>query len=127
MTATKRPLSPHLQVYRLPLVALLSITHRITGVALAGGAVLLALWLGSAAYGPTVYNTVNDAVGSIPGKVVLFGFSAAFYFHLSNGIRHLFWDAGKGFELPTARATSRWVVAATIVLTLATWAVGLAH
>ncbi len=125
MTASKRPLSPHLQVYRLPLLAILSITHRITGVALAAGAVLLAVWLGAAAYGPDAYATVNGLLGSLLGRLVLFGFTAAYFFHLANGIRHLFWDAGKGFDLKTAQATSRWVIGAAVVLTLATWAIGL--
>jgi len=125
MTVSKRPLSPHLSVYRLPLVSLLSITHRATGVALSAGALLLALWLGAAAYGHDAYTAVNGVVASVFGRLILFVFTAAYFFRLSNGIRHLFWDAGKGFELARTRANNRLVIGATLVLTLATWAFGL--
>jgi succinate dehydrogenase / fumarate reductase cytochrome b subunit len=125
MTSSDRPLSPHLQIYRLPLVAILSITHRISGVALSAGTLLLAIWLGSAAYGPDSFNLISEFMGSWLGLVILFGFSAAFYFHLCNGVRHLLWDTGRGFELSTVRASNRLVIAAAVLLTLATWVVGL--
>jgi succinate dehydrogenase / fumarate reductase cytochrome b subunit len=125
MTSSRRPLSPHLQVYRLPLVALLSITHRVTGVALVGGAVLLALWLGSAAYGAAAFEQFSRLLGSPLGLLVLFGFTVAFYYHLCNGIRHLFWDVGRGYALVDANRSGRLMVAATIALTVVTWAVGL--
>jgi succinate dehydrogenase / fumarate reductase cytochrome b subunit len=125
MTSSSRPLSPHLQVYRLPLVAVLSITHRITGVALSAGTLLLAIWLGSAAYGPDAFDQVSDLLGSWLGLLILFGFTLAFYFHLCNGIRHLTWDVGRGFELPTVRRSNRLVILGTLLLTLLTWAIGL--
>ena len=125
MTTSNRPLSPHLQVYRLPLVAVLSITHRITGVALSAGTILLVLWLGSAAYGPDAFDLFSDLMGSPIGLLVLFGFSLAFYYHLCNGIRHLVWDMGKGFELPTVQRSNRLVILGTILLTALTWYVGL--
>jgi len=125
MTSSDRPLSPHLQIYRLPLVAVMSITHRITGVALTAGTLLLAIWLGSAAYGPDSFNLVSEFLGSWFGLLILFGFSAAFYYHLCNGVRHLLWDAGRGFELPTVQRSNRLVIAAALLLTAATWAIGL--
>ncbi|MTJ81790.1 MAG: succinate dehydrogenase, cytochrome b556 subunit [Telmatospirillum sp.] len=125
MTPRARPLSPHLHNYRFPLVALMSISHRITGVALGLGTILLAYWLGSAAYGPAAFNEASGVLGSLPGRVVLFGFSFALFYHLANGIRHLFWDVGLGFELATARRSGVWVIGAAVVLTLGTWALAL--
>ena len=127
MNPTNRPLSPHLQIYRLPLVALLSITHRITGVALSAGTILLVIWLGSAAYGPEAYDQVSACLASPFGMIVLFGFSAAFYYHLCNGIRHLVWDFGRGFELPTVARSNKLVLLGAVVLTAATWAYALLH
>lgn len=122
---TNRPLSPHLQIYRLPLVALLSITHRITGVALSAGTILLVIWLGAAAYGPEAYDQVSACLASPFGMIVLFGFSLAFNYHLCNGIRHLVWDIGKGFELDSVRLSNVLVLIGTVVLTAGTWAVAL--
>jgi succinate dehydrogenase / fumarate reductase cytochrome b subunit len=127
MTSLNRPLSPHLQVYRLPLVAILSITHRITGVALSAGTILLAIWLGSAAYGPEAYDQVSALLGSPVGLIILFGFSAAFYYHLCNGVRHLVWDVGQGFELATVRRSNVLVLIGAAVLTIGTWAIALIH
>lgn len=125
MTSRTRPLSPHLQVYRLPMLALMSITHRATGVALSFGLILLAYWLGAAAYGPAAYATAASLIGSPIGYLVLFGFTVALYYHLSNGIRHLLWDAGWGFEIPQAYKSGYIVLAATAALTVVTWAIGL--
>jgi succinate dehydrogenase / fumarate reductase cytochrome b subunit len=125
MTSSNRPLSPHLQIYRLPLVALLSILHRATGVALVGGALLLVYWLGSAAYGPAAYERASALLGSFLGRLVLLGFTAALYYHLCNGIRHLFWDVGRGYDLATANRSGRLVIAAAALLTVLTWAIGL--
>lgn len=127
MTPSNRPLSPHLQIYRLPLVALMSISHRITGVALAAGTLLLALWLGAAAYGPDSFDLVSDLLGSWLGMLILFGFSVAFNYHLCNGLRHLVWDAGRGFALTTVKTSNRLVLAGTVLLTAATWIFGLAQ
>lgn len=121
-----RPLSPHLQVYRLPLTALASISHRITGVALGLGTVLLAWWLIAAASGPAAYDRFQACAGSWAGLVVLFGFTAALFFHLLNGIRHLFWDAGWGLEKIQAHQGSIAVLAGTAGLTVAVWLVALA-
>lgn len=121
-----RPLSPHLQVYRLPLTALASISHRATGVALGLGTVLLAWWLIAAASGPEAYDSFQACAGSWLGLLILFGFTAALMFHLLNGIRHLFWDAGWGFEKAQAHQGSIAVLAGAAGLTVLVWLVALA-
>ena len=119
-----RPLSPHLQVYKPQLTSILSILHRMTGVALAGGTLLLVWWLIAAATGPAAFNTVQMVIGSWIGRLCLFGWSFALFYHLCNGIRHLFWDMGKGFELPTV-VTSGWaVVIISFALTGIAWVWG---
>jgi succinate dehydrogenase / fumarate reductase cytochrome b subunit len=124
-TLVRRPLSPHLQVYRLPLVALTSIANRITGVALCAGLLLMVWWLAAAAAGPGPFAAVQGFIGTWLGLLMLFGWTAALMYHALNGIRHLIWDAGFGYELPTAIATGRLVVAASIGLTLLVWLIGL--
>ena len=124
MPARDRPLSPHLEVYRPQLTSVLSITHRMTGVALALGTLLLVYWLIAVASGPAAYDTAQGLIGSVLGRLLLFGWSAALFFHLCNGIRHLFWDAGYGLELPTLYRSGWTVVAATCVLTLVAWVGG---
>ena len=120
-----RPLSPHLQIYRLPLTAIMSISHRATGVALSVGTLLLLYWLVSAALGPTAFATAQSVIGSWFGRLLLFGWSVALFYHLSNGLRHLLWDAGYGFTLPEVDRANIAVLGATAVLTLATWIAGL--
>lgn len=124
--AKSPPLSPHLQVYKPQLTSGMSIFHRITGVALVFGLLLVTYWLGAAATGLDVYATAQDLIGSILGQAVLFGFSLALYYHLLNGIRHLFWDFGYGLELKTAYASGYGVLIATGVLTILTWIVAYA-
>ena len=121
MAARTRPLSPHLQVYRFPLVAIMSITHRVTGVALAVGTILLAAWLGSGAYSPAAYAGMSAFLGSWLGYLLLFGWSVALYYHLCNGVRHLFWDIGKGFALTDVHRANGIVLAAVALLTVVTW------
>lgn len=116
-----RPLSPHLQVYRLPLAAWLSISHRITGVGLTLGTLLLTWWVAAAAYGPDAYATFADFVGSPLGYLILFGFSVALFFHLCNGIRHLLWDAGKNFSIENTKRSNAFVIAGTVILTVIAW------
>lgn len=125
MTTRARPLSPHLQIYRFPLVMMMSGMHRMTGIVLAVGAVLLAAWLGSAAYGPRTYALMSAFWGSWFGYLLLFGWSVALYWHLCTGIRHLFWDIGKGFDLTTVRKTNVLVLLGVAALTVITWAVAL--
>jgi succinate dehydrogenase / fumarate reductase cytochrome b subunit len=121
MANTKRPLSPHLQVYRPQITSMLSILHRITGVALAVGTLLFSYWLISATYGPEKFATAQSVMGSWFGQLVLWGFTFTLFYHLGNGVRHLAWDAGLGFDLDKLRV-SGWLVvlfaAAMTVLTL---------
>ena len=116
-----RPLSPHLQIYRLPLAAVLSITHRITGVGLTLGMVLLTYWIVSAAYGPEAYGAFTKLLTTWVGYLILFGFSVALFYHLCNGIRHLFWDAGMNYEIAETKRANVIVLLGTIVLTAAAW------
>lgn len=125
MTSRNRPLSPHLQIYRLPLLALISITHRGTGIALSAGMILLAYWLIAAATGPEAFAAASAFLGSPIGTLLLFVFSLSLFYHLANGIRHLLWDAGFGFELGQAYRSGYAVIAAAILLTVLTWAIGL--
>jgi succinate dehydrogenase / fumarate reductase cytochrome b subunit len=126
MSTSNRPLSPHLQVYRPQLTSVLSILHRITGLILCTGTVLLAAWLLALAAGPGPFESMQAVLGSIPGRLVLFGFTVALTFHFCAGIRHLFWDTGRGFELNTAYASGKAVIGATVVLTIALWLIGYA-
>ncbi|MCY4593044.1 MAG: succinate dehydrogenase, cytochrome b556 subunit [Alphaproteobacteria bacterium] len=125
MTGSNRPLSPHLQIYRPQLTSVLSITHRATGVALAAGTLLFSWWLLAAASGSGSFALVQDVMGSWPGLIVLVGFTWALFYHLCNGIRHLFWDAGRGLEIETAYRSGWVTVAASVGLTVIAWAVGL--
>ena len=126
MATENRPLSPHLQVYRWQITMALSILHRMTGVALAVGTLLLVWWLLAAAAGPVPYETVQNFIGSWIGRLLLFGWSFALFYHLCNGLRHLAWDAGWGFEIKTMTMTGWLVVAASLVLTLVAWVLGYA-
>ena len=125
MISSDRPLSPHLQIYRLPFLALMSISHRFTGLGLVVGTFALAWWLGSGAFGPAAFARASDCFGSPLGKFLLFGWSFCLFYHTCNGIRHLFWDIGKGYALADAKRSGSFVLGATVVLTLVTWAVGL--
>ncbi len=121
MRSVQRPLSPHLQVYKLPLTALMSITHRITGAALVAGTVLVTAFLVAAAMGKTEYDLIMGMAMTMPGKVVLFLWSAALYFHMCNGIRHMVWDMGKNFGKASAMRSNFYVLMFAILLTLLTW------
>ncbi len=121
MNKSNRPLSPHLQVYRLPLTAILSTLHRATGIILSLGSLLLVWWLVSVAQGEAEFNTASVIISSFIGQLVLFGWTFALFFHLSNGIRHLFWDAGYGFDLRTVARSSIAVIASAGILTVLVW------
>jgi succinate dehydrogenase / fumarate reductase cytochrome b subunit len=121
--SSARPLSPHLQVYRLPLAAWLSITHRITGVGLTLGTLLLTWWVAAAAYGEESYNVFAGFISSPFGLFILFGFSVALFFHLCNGLRHLLWDAGKNFSIAATKTSNTFVLAGTVILTAIAWLV----
>lgn len=120
-TSTNRPLSPHLQIYNLPMTARMSITHRMTGVILQGGMVFLAGFLVAAAMGEEHYNLVMQWAAHPIGQIVLFGWAAAFYYHLCNGIRHLVWDTGRLFNVAQANLAGWIILLATAALTAGTW------
>jgi succinate dehydrogenase / fumarate reductase cytochrome b subunit len=120
-----RPLSPHLQIYRWTITMASSITHRATGIALAAGSLFLAWWLIAAASGPDAYAVFARAAANPIGEIVLFGFLWSLSFHLLNGIRHLAWDVGYGFKVPTARRTAALVYAGSLLLAVGAFAVGI--
>jgi len=99
----------------------MSILHRLTGVALAAGTLLLVWWLLAAAAGPEAYETARACLGSWLGRLLLFGWSYALFYHLFNGIRHLGWDLILGFEIKTSHATGWTIMVASILVTVAVW------
>jgi succinate dehydrogenase / fumarate reductase cytochrome b subunit len=123
MATRERPLSPHLQVYRWQITMTMSILHRVTGVGLTIGAFGLACWLMAVAAGGDHYAHAAQCLASPLGQFLLFGFSLSLVYHLLNGIRHLLWDAGIGFEIPEFYASGWTVAALTVVLTAAIWIV----
>lgn len=123
-----RPLSPHLQTYRWTLTMALSIVHRITGVALYAGTLLLVWWLIAAASGPAAYSYVLAFSASFVGKLIVFGFTWALFHHALSGVRHLVWDLGYGFG-PAEREWLTWAaliggIALTIIVWIAAYAMG---
>jgi succinate dehydrogenase / fumarate reductase cytochrome b subunit len=118
MPVRVRPLSPHLQVYRWQIGNTLSILHRATGVALALGLVALCYWLMSLAGGEETYGTAMRVFSSPVGLLFLLGWTFSFLFHLLNGVRHLFWDAGYGFERTQRHASGWFAVFGALVLTV---------
>ena len=121
MSKSDRPLSPHLSIYRWPITMTLSILHRATGVAMSLGFVVLVVCLFDVASGEESYAIFAEAMGSTVGGLMLIGWSFAFFFHLSNGVRHLFWDTGRGFEKQQANASAWLVLVAATVLTAVFW------
>ncbi len=121
MAKNNRPMSPHLLVYRPQITSFLSITHRLSGVALAAGTIFFTYWLLSATYGAEKFASAQAVFGSWVGQLILWGFTFSLFYHLANGIRHLAWDFGWGFELDKLRMTG-WLVllfaAGMTVLTL---------
>lgn len=121
MSNPDRPLSPHLSVYRWPITMTLSILHRGTGIAMSVGLLVFAAWLVNAAAGAAEYTRFADLMSSIVGRLFLLGWSFAFFLHLANGIRHLFWDTGRGLEKHQANASAWFVLIVSIVLTAGFW------
>ncbi len=120
----KRPLSPHLQIYKMPMTAgLMSITHRMTGVFLVLGTLALSYWLMAIAAGVNAYLQAQQLLASVPGLVLLFLWSVALFYHFCNGIRHLFWDTGAGFDLKQGQISGYFVLFMTIFLTCLTWGI----
>lgn len=120
-----RPTSPHLSIYRWQISMTLSILHRITGMALYAGTAVIVLWLWSSAYAPAFYTSLHQWLSSIFGQILMVGWTAAFYYHLANGVRHLIWDIGKGFTLPVMFRSGIAVLLFTIALTALTWIMAL--
>lgn len=116
-----RPLSPHLQVYRLPMTAWMSISHRATGFALCVGTLMLTWMLVAAATGPDAYATFQSFAGSLVGKLLLFGWSLSLFYHLANGVRHLIWDTGALLSLGGAYRAGWIVLGFTLLATLLFW------
>ncbi|MGV8932762.1 MAG: succinate dehydrogenase, cytochrome b556 subunit [Luteimonas sp.] len=121
MANRERPLSPHLQVYRWQITMTMSILHRASGIILVVGAFALAWWLLAVAAGGDAYLNAAECLASPLGKIVLLGFSLALVFHLLNGIRHLLWDIGWGFEIPEVYRSGYTVGVLTVVLTALIW------
>lgn len=118
----KRPLSPHLQVYRPQMTSILSILNRATGVALALGLVMVTCWLCALASGAQSHADFHNFVAGWCGQVLLLGFSFSLIFHLLNGVRHLMWDTGSGLDLPSAYRSGWLVIIGSGLLTLLVWA-----
>ena len=119
--SSSRPLSPHLSVYRLPLLPVLSILNRVAGVGLVFGTIAVSIWLGSLGMGEVAFTKVSAFMGSPFGLFLLVSWSLALMYHGLAGIRHLFWDAGYGFAPHIAEASGKALVILTLVGTLALW------
>jgi succinate dehydrogenase / fumarate reductase cytochrome b subunit len=119
-----RPLSPHLQVWRMTLTMAMSIVHRITGGALYFGMLLVAWWLLAAAAGPNAYAMFESFIGSIVGKLILFGFTWALIHHALGGVRHFIWDMGRGFEPNEREMLALATLIGSIGLTIVLWVIG---
>lgn len=125
MKADTRPLSPHLQIYAFRLHMMMSISHRITGVALTAGTFVIMYWLWAAASGPQDYAYAIELMGTPIGLALLAGWSFALFYHMCNGVRHLFWDAGTLFEISEIKVSGVVVVLAALALTGGAWWLGL--
>ncbi|MFT6624522.1 MAG: succinate dehydrogenase / fumarate reductase cytochrome b subunit [Cycloclasticus sp.] len=125
MNSNNRPLSPHLDIYKLPLSALLSIVHRGTGAFLSIGSIVLVWWLMALAGGEEAFVSAQAFMGSFFGRLILLGWSFALFFHLANGIRHLIWDAGYGFDKDVVEKSSLVVLGAAVFLTASVWVAAL--
>lgn len=120
--AARRPLSPHLTIFRPYINMMMSIMHRITGTANYFGTVLIVFWLASAAAGAESFNFANGIAGSIPGLVILFAFSWSLIHHALGGLRHFIWDTGSGFSVSSVRLLSWLTIIGSLTLTLLLWA-----
>jgi succinate dehydrogenase / fumarate reductase cytochrome b subunit len=117
----ERPLSPHLQVYKPQMTSVLSITHRATGVALIIGTIFLGAIVIAAAMGETHYDMIMGYAKTLVGKIILLGWTWSLYYHLCNGIRHLFWDMGYLFKIQNANRAGYVVLLSSVILTAGTW------
>ncbi len=122
-TTQQRPLSPHLQVYRLPLTAIISITHRMTGAVLAVGLLAMPVILLMIASGPAAFDLLQSLIDTTFGTIVLIAWSYALFFHLCHGIRHLCWDLAKGFEHDQLHRLALIELALSALITALVWLV----
>jgi succinate dehydrogenase / fumarate reductase cytochrome b subunit len=120
-----RPLSPHLQIYRPTLTMTMSILHRITGMGLYFGTLVLAWWLIAASSGPNAYSNIEWFMGSLIGRLVLFAYTWNLIHHMLGGIRHLIWDTGHGFGPHEREWLARATLGGSVGLTILLWAIGL--
>ena len=121
MSTNERPLSPHLSIYKVELPMMLSGLHRITGIALSVGSLLLIAWIESAVYSAEAFATLSRFLGSFIGQLMLFGWTFSLVYHSVTGVRHLLWDTGSLLEVKQINTSSKVVVAVTIVLTVLAW------
>jgi len=119
-----RPLSPHLQIYKPMLTMMMSMAHRLTGLALYFGTALLAWWLLALSSGPDSFAIVQGFFSSIIGRAVLFGYTWALIHHMFGGFRHFVWDTGRGFDLAQVEWAAQATLAGSIILTVVVWAIG---
>jgi len=119
--AARRPLSPHLQIYRPLLTMMMSIFHRITGGALYAGTLLLVWYLVALASGPEAFAGARWFMGSILGRLILLGYTWALMHHMLGGLRHFVWDLGLGFDEESREWMARATIVGSVVLTLALW------
>jgi succinate dehydrogenase / fumarate reductase cytochrome b subunit len=121
MNTDGRPLSPHLTIYRWPITMILSILHRVTGVAMSIGLIVFVLWLAAIAFDADAYRSLQDVLESIVGRLLLLGWCFAFFFHLANGVRHLIWDTGRLFEKEQAEVSAWVVLIVALLMTAGYW------
>jgi len=120
-TNTNRPISPHLQIYKLPLTGIISITHRITGVLLSIGLIFFVYIISSVADGTDSYAAMQDLMSVWLIRLIYWGFIYALFFHLCHGVRHLIWDTGQSFENETLEHYAKIELIASVALTLFTF------
>ncbi len=124
MPVNERPLSPHLSIYKVDLPMMLSGLHRITGIALSVGSILLVGWIACAVYYPAGFAVLNSFLGGFIGQFVLFGWTFSLIYHSLSGVRHLIWDTGQMLEVEQIVGSGKIMLALTIVLTLLAWILG---
>jgi succinate dehydrogenase / fumarate reductase cytochrome b subunit len=125
-STVRRPLSPHLQIYKPQMTSALSILNRLSGIATSVGTLLMVWWLVASAGSPGAYATMMGFVDSFFGFILLFGWTLSLVYHFIGGLRHLAWDAGYGYELPQVYASGWAAIIATGVITVLIWIIGLA-
>jgi succinate dehydrogenase / fumarate reductase cytochrome b subunit len=121
MKQIERPLSPHIGIYKWQITMFMSILHRMTGVFLSIGLIMLTGWLLAIASGGDQYSQFLDFIRSTFGRLLMVAWSYAFFYHLCNGIRHLFWDTGKGFEIDQVKMSGVFAIVMSLLLTAVTW------